>query len=233
MNSTEKRRFLGHWCRIAVLDALAHVFGWPTLVSAVVLAYFLPRLGFEAIANPVANNFASALVSFVLAFIVYVIRALFKAYRLLRPLVVTVTDDIRSLDMDFSEKFRGHNVTVIVRNRSGAYLKDCVAYVMNAPCGDGSIFPRFVEKFDLPPECQKNVCVAYWYSRELPNIDDKEIGLPGPSGAGFGGNVCRLPGSEAVLQIKIQAQNIDSKDIQCRVWIEQTSRRLRGMQLLD
>jgi hypothetical protein len=170
--------------------------------------------------------------SYLIAFAVCAIFAVRKAYWAVRPLALTITDDVRSPDFSFNENVRGYNVAVIVSNCSVMHLKDCVAYVMDVPDYDGAPRPRFVEKFDLPPKSKKNVFVAYWFSREPPNPDDKDIGITGPVGAGFGGNVCRVP-AETTISIKIQAQEIDSKDVRCRVWIDQASRRLRGARLDD
>jgi hypothetical protein len=107
-----------------------------------------------------------------------------------------------------------------------------VAYVTNAPQVDGSIARRFIEKFDLPPKSEKNVFVAYWFSREPPYTDDKDINLFGPTSAGFGGNRCVIPALEEILQIKIQAQNIDSQDVRCRVWIDETSPSTEGFAIV-
>lgn len=233
MNSRKTWRFLLQWCHFAIRDAAAQAFGWPTIASAVLLVYFLPLFGVRAIPNQIANNLAIAAASMMIALVVYVFAGFFKAYRLMKPLVVTATDDVRSPDFAFHEKVRGYNVTVVVSNRSVAHLRDCVAYVTNAPCSDGSVRPRFVEKFDLPPKCNKNIFIAYWFSRESPNLDDKDIGLTGPTSATFGGNVCRVPGPEAILHVKIEAPDVDSKDIRCRVWIDGTSRRLKALQLPD
>jgi|UniRef100_UPI0038BA2750 hypothetical protein len=233
MNTANTRHFLWHWCRYAIRDAAARAFGWPTLVSAAVFGYLLPKVGIGAISNQIESNVAVAVVSWAIGFVVYLFAGFFKAHRLLRPLAVTVTDDVRSPDFAFHDQVRGHNVAVIARNRSDVHLKDCIAYVMNAPQGDGSVSPRFVEKFDLPPKSNKTVFVAYWFSRELPNTDDKDIGLNGPSGACFGGNVCGVPGPAAILHIRIHPQDADSKDLCCRVWIDESARRLRAAQLPD
>ena len=229
MDAIKTRYFLWHWMRIAFCDAWVQTFGLLFVIGTLGLAYGLPK----PIINPFWNSVACVSVSFLLALIVFIIPASIKAYRLLRPLIITVTDSIRSPDLDFNENFRGYNVTVIVRNRSAAYIKDCVAYAMNVPRGNYTISQRFIEKFDLPPNCQKNVSVAYWFARELPNVDDKDIGIPGPESGCFGGNICMLPGPEAVLNVKIYAQNIDTKDIRCHVWIDNTSRSLRGQQLFN
>jgi hypothetical protein len=232
MKFSEIRCVVWHWCRFAIRDSAAHAFGWPTVASAVMVAYLLKRTGVVSSPNTIENNLAIAAGSWLIALAFYVFTAAFKAYRFVRPLALTVTDDIRSPDFSFNEKVRGYNVAVVVRNRSIAHLKDCVAYVMDVPDYDGATRPRFVEKFDLPPKSKKNVFVAYWFSREPPNPDDGDIGITGPVSATFGGNVCRVP-AETIISIKIQAQEIDSKDVRCRVWIDQTSRRLRGTRLDD
>jgi hypothetical protein len=232
MTFAEVRRVAWHWCRFAIRDSAAQAFGWPTVASAVMVAYLLKRAGVVSSPNTVENNLAIAAGSWLIALAFYVFTAAFKAYRLVRPLALTITDDIRSPDFSFNEKARGYNVAVVVSNRSVMHLKDCVAYVMDVPDHDGAPRPRFVEKFDLPPKSKKNVFVAYWFSRVPPNPDDKDIGITGTVSASFGGNICRVP-AETIISIKIQAQETDSKNVRCRVWIDQTSRRLRGIQLAD
>jgi hypothetical protein len=133
---------------------------------------------------------------------VYAIVGFFKTRQYMQPLVLTVVDDVRSPDFTFNDHFRGYSAATIVQNRSDVHLKDCTAFVMNAPQYDGAIGTRFVEKFDLPPKSKKTVFIAYWFSRELPNTDDKDFGISGPVGACFGGNVCRVPGPTAVLHIR-------------------------------
>lgn len=149
------------------------------------------------------------------------------------PLTLSITDAVRSPDFTFNDQIHGYSVATVVQNRSDVHWKDCTAHVMNAPLYDGSTGPRFVEKFDLPPKSKKTVYIAYWFSRESPNPDDKDIGLTGPVAACFGGNVCRVPGSGTNLHIRIRPQEADSKDVHCRVWIDTAARRLRAEQLSD
>ncbi|MBB5508724.1 hypothetical protein [Paraburkholderia atlantica] len=230
MNTTNTKRFLWHWCRYAIRDAAAQAFGWPTLVSAAVLGYLLPKLGVGAISNQIANNIAIAVVSWAVGFAVYLFAAFFKAHRFTAPLALSITDDVRSPDFTCNDQIRGYSVAAIVQNRSDVHWKDCTAHVMNAPLCDGSTGPRFVEKFDLPPKSKKTVYIAYWFSRKPPNPDDKDIGLTGPVAACWGGNVCRVPGSGTNLHIRIRPQDAASKDVHCRVWIDTAARRLRAAQ---
>jgi hypothetical protein len=232
MNSANVRRFLGHWCRFAFRNALAQTFSWPTMISAVVLGYSLPKiLGIRAFPNQVETNLAVAAVSLVIALGVNMVIAPFKAYRAVRPFVVSVTDDVRSPDFVFNENVRGYNATVVVHNRSSLFIKDCVAHVLNAPSRDGSVQPRFVEQFDLPPKSKKNVFIAYWFSRESNGGDDRDIGISGPMSPTFGGNICRVS-APAILNVKVHAPDVDSKDVACRVWIDAATRRLKAEELL-
>lgn len=230
MRRAKVKSFLLQGCRFAIRDAAAQTFGWPTILSAALLGYVLTRLGIKAFQNPVESNVAVAGISLSLALFVNIFIASFKAYRVVKPFTVTVTDEVRSPDFAFNEKVRGFSAAVVVRNRSVAFLKDCVAYVMNVPSADGLCHPRFVEKFDLPPMSNKTIFIAYWFTREHPNLDDNDIGIPGPTSASFGGNVCRIPGPEALLDVKIKTEDIDDQEIRCRVWIDKESRRLRAAQ---
>ena len=81
------------------------------------------------------------------------------------PFKLTVADDRRPASFSFDDEARGYSVAIIVRNRSDAYLKDCVAHVMNDSQSDCSDQPRFVEQFDIPPKMEKTVFVAYWQRR--------------------------------------------------------------------
>ncbi|WP_175787139.1 hypothetical protein [Burkholderia anthina] len=213
-------------------DAVAQAFGWPTLLSAAVLGYILPKVGIGDIPNQITNNLAIAVVSWAIGFVVYLFAACLKAYWRIVPLTLSITDDLRSPDFTFNDQFRGYSVATIVQNKSDVHL-NCNAYVMNAPQHDGSTGPRFVEKFDLPPKAKKTVFVAYWFSREPPHTDDKDIRLSGPTGSGFGGNMCWVSGAAARLHVRIHPQDGDSKDVYCRVWIDTATRRLRAQQLPD
>ena len=123
--------------------------------------------------------------------------------------------------------YLGRAIRPIVQNRSDVHLKDCIAYVRNAPQHDGSRLPRFVETFDLPPKSKKTVVVAYWFSPELRNTDDKDAGNC------FGGNVCRVPGTETNLHIRIDPQDAESKHVHCRMWVDTSAGKLRAEQLPD
>lgn len=232
MNRAKTKRSLWHWFRNAIRDA-AKAFGWPTLLGAALLGYLLPKAGIAAIPNQIANNVAVAAASWIVGFAAYLSAALFKAHSRIEPLAVKVTDDARSPDVGSHHQVRGYNVAVVVRNRSDAHLKDCAAYVMNAPQADGSTGPRFVEKFDLPPKSKKTVFVAYWFSREPFHPDDKDIRLSGPVSESFNGNVCRIRGPAAILHVRIDPQDLGSKDVYCRVWIDESVRRLRAAALPD
>ena len=177
--------------------------------------------------DQLTSNVVGAVGGFVVGVVFYAIVGVFKTRRYMQPLALSITDEVRSPDFTFNAQFRGYSVATIVQNRSDVFLKDCSAYVMNAPLYDGSTGPRFVEKFDLPPKSKRTVFIAYWFSRQPPNPDDKDIGLTGPVDACFGGNVCRVTGP-AILRVRIHPQDLDSKDVCCRVWIDGSERRLKA-----
>lgn len=232
MDKNKFKRFLREWCRFAVRDATGQTFGWPTVVSAVLLGYILKRMGIGAIPNQIENGLAVAVVSWLVALLVAILLTGIKAYRMVKPLKVTITDELRSPNFTFNEDIKGYNVTAVVKNRSSAHLKDCVAYVINAPQADGSIQPRYVEQFDLPPESKKYVHFGYWFSRKPPNSDDPDINLSGPTGAAFGGNRCKVP-SPSRLHFRVLAQDIDCNDVHCDLWIDRDARRLRAAQIQE
>ncbi|CAE6801833.1 hypothetical protein [Paraburkholderia domus] len=232
MECKQTRLFMRRWLWYTIHDAFAQTFGWLTLFGTSFGGLILAKFGVPATNDPLTNNVIGACGGFVIGVGVYAIVGFFKTRRYMQPLVLSITDDVRSPDLTFNDQFRGYSVATIVKNRSDVYLKDCSAYVMNAPLYGGSTGPRFVEKFDLPPNSKKVVFVAYWFSRELPNPDDKDIGLTGPVGACFGGNVCRVPGP-AILLIRIQPQDLDGKDVCCRVWIDESERRLSAAPMPD
>lgn len=193
MISTERRRFIGHWWKTTIGDSWAQTFAWPTVISSSVTYSLLHALGFKSIiSSPLWSNVVNAGIGFVFALVVCSIVAINKARKIMRPLELAVTDDTSNPGPDSIEINRMHNVAITVYNRSSIHLKDCVAFVMDVRGPDGTVGPRWVEQFDLPPKCRKNVNVAYWCSRGLPNVDDKDINLSGPTGAGFGaiGSLC-------------------------------------------
>lgn len=222
--------FMRRWLWYTIHDAFAQTFGWLTLFGSSFGGFVLSKFGVHVSSDPFVSNVVGAAGGFVIGVGFYAVAGFIKTQRYMQPLVVTVADDVRSPDFAFNDQFRSYSVAAIVQNRSDVDLKDCSAYVMNAPLYDGSTGPRFVEKFDLPPKAKKSVFVAYWFSRESPNPDDKDIGLVGPISASFGGNACRIPGP-AILHIRIHPQDADSKDISCRVWIDGNERRLRAAPL--
>jgi hypothetical protein len=233
MDWRQTRRFIRRWLWYTIHDAFAQMFGWLTLFGGSLGGVMLARIGVSTTNDQFTNNLVGAVGGFVVGLAVYSVVGFFKTRRFMEPLVLTVTDDVRSPDFTFNDQVRGYSVATIVQNRSDVHLKDCVARVLNAPLYDGSTGPRFVEKFDLPPKSKKTVFIAYWFSREPPNPDDKDIGLTGPVAACFGGNVCRVPGAEAKLHIRIHPQDGNSKDLHCRVWIDTAARRLRAEPLPD
>jgi len=233
MNREKTRLFMRRWLGYTIHDAFAQTFGWLTLFGGSFGGFVLAKFGVHATSDLLTSNVVGAVGGFVIGVGVYAIVGFFKTRRYMCPLVLTVTDDVRSPDFTFNDKVRGYSVATIVQNRSDVHFKDCTAHVMNAPLYDGSNGPRFVEKFDLPPKSKKAVFIAYWFSREPPHPDDKDIGLTGPVAACFGGNVCGVPGTGTHLHIRIHPQDADSKDIRCRVWVDTTDRRLRAIQLGD
>ena len=226
MKRNEFKRFVREWLRFAIKDASAQTFGWPTVVSAVLLAYILKRMGVESIQSQIGNGLAVAVVSWLVALAFAFFTAGMKAYWMVKPISVTVTDNLVSPTFSFTDGAKGYNATAIVINRSNAHIKDCVAYVMNAPQADGKIHPRYVEQFDLPPGAKKLVHFGYWFSRQSPHCDDPDINLSGPTSAGFSGNRCKVA-SPFQLHLRIQAQDIDVKDIHRSLSIDRDIRRLR------
>ncbi|MFM0139904.1 hypothetical protein [Caballeronia grimmiae] len=216
------------WFGYTIRDAFAQTFGWLTLFGSSVSGFFLAMSGVSVTNDQFTNNLVVAVGGFVLGLGVYAIIGFFKTRRFMQPLALSITDDVRSPDSTFNDQIRGYSVATVVQNRSDVHWKDCTAHVMNAPLYDGSTGSRFVEKFDLPPKSKKTVFIAYWSSRELPNVDDTDIRLTGPLGACFGGNVCRIPGPAAILHIRIHLQDSDAEDVRCRVWIDESERRLRA-----
>ncbi|MBR7900981.1 MULTISPECIES: hypothetical protein [Burkholderia] len=233
MNWKRTRLFMRRWLWYTIHDAFAQTFGWLTLFGGSFGGFMLAKFGVGASNDQFTNNVIGAVGGFVIGLGFYAIVGFFKTRRYMQPLALSITDDVLSPDFTFNDKIRGYSVATVVRNRSDVYWKDCIAHVMNAPLYDGSTGPRFVEKFDLPPKSKKIVFVAYWFSREPPNPDDQDIGLNGPDGNCWGGNVCRVSGTGTNLHIQIRPQDADSKDVHCRVWIDRTARKLRAELLPD
>lgn len=227
MDWKQTRRFMRRWLWYTIHDAFAQTFGWLTLFGGSFGGFILAKFGVRASSDQLTSSVVGAVGGFVVGVVFYAIVGVFKTRRYMQPLALSITDKARSPDFTFNDQFRGYSVATIVQNRSDVFLKDCSAYVMNAPLYDGSTGPRFVEKFDLPPKSKKTVFIAYWFSRQPPNPDDKDIGLTGPVDGCFGGNVCRVPGP-TILRIRIQPQDLDSRDVCCRVWIDGSERRLRA-----
>lgn len=221
------------WLRYTFHDAFAQTFGWLALFGGSVGGFVLAKFGIHTASDQLTINIIGAAGGFLVGLCVYAVVGFFKTQRYMQPLVLSITDNIRSPDFTCNDQVCGYSVATIVQNRSDVHWKDCTAHVMNAPLYDGSIGPRFVEKFDLPPKSKKTVYIAYWFSREPPNPDDQDIGLTGPVAAFWDSNVCRVPGSGTELQIRIHPQDADSKDVRCRMWVDMTARRLRAELLSD
>lgn len=233
MDRKKTRLFVRRWLWYTTHDAFAQTFGWLSLIGSTFGGFILANLGIHAASNQFTSNVVGAFGGFVIGLGIYAIVAVFKTRRYMHPLALMVTDDVRSPELTFNDQVRGYSVAAVVRNRSDVYLKDCIAYIMNVAQANGTMGPRFVDQFDLPPKSKKHVFLAYWFSRESPNIDDKDIGLNGPAGNGFWGNMCRIPKVETDLHIRIQLQDANTKDIHCRVWIDTAGRCLRATQLPD
>jgi hypothetical protein len=88
--------------------------------------------------------------------------------------------------------------------------------------------PRFVEKFDRPPNTTKRVTLAYWFQRDQPNKDDPSIGICGPVSAGFGGNVLRIPLAKSKIDVVVASTEGRSKSIEFFIWVETESRDLKS-----
>ncbi|GGY34829.1 hypothetical protein GCM10008098_30060 [Rhodanobacter panaciterrae] len=224
--------FGGLWFGIAARDALSAAFGWATIVNVAALAYVGQKLGFSVSAG---QGWSQVLFYAAICFSVGVAIAFavnlafvshFKAYRELRPLALGIRNNLRSPDFVCNNTARGYNASVTVTNRSSRHLLDCVVHILNAPQVDGSIRPRFVEKFDLPPKSTRTIFIAYWFSRQLPNSDDPAVNLSGPVGAGFGGNRSAVS-SGSVLQVRVAAPDVPTKHIGCTVCIDNQQRLLR------
>lgn len=225
-------RFLRHCLYFAWVDALSAAFGWATVINAAALVYLAGRLGMAINSGqnwPGILLYASACfaIGLVIAFAInFVLVDPVKAYRLTRPLVVRINGEARSPDFVFHETARGYNSTVVVKNRSHVHLLDCTAHIIDLVGQDGIRFDRFVEKFDLPPLSTKNIYIAYWFSRDGQYSDDRDINLSGPTNAGFGANRYAVSVEGTQLRVMIQAPNVETKYIGCRVWIDRNLREL-------
>jgi hypothetical protein len=232
-------QFLRHWLSFAVKDATSAAFGWAAVPSGAVLAVAASQLGFKPVQGQawsdillyaLAGAGAGWVVAFVLNLLVF---SPLKALYLIRPFVVEISDQIRAPDFIFNDKMRGYNATLLVKNRSTSHLMDCAVHIDEVTDDRGLSFSRFVEKFDLPPKTTKHVLFAYWFSREPPHTDDDGIGLNGPVGAGFGGNVVRLPMGQHTLHIRVQVPDYRIKRVSCQVWVDPVARRLNAKALND
>jgi len=224
--------FTRQWFRIAFHDAWAATFGWaavPSGVAMLILSQHL-RLSFS-------ENWTGALIyalcgAFIAWFVAVLasllITAPFKAYCSLEPFTVSIDDLRRAPDFICNDKLHGYNATVIVRNRSVNHLLGCSLHVVDIQPSTPLKFHRFVEQFDLPPRSEKRIPFAYWFSREQPNSDDETIGISGPVGPGFGGNVLRIPVADYVVTLRIQAPEGCSKKCLSRLWVDAAARRLHA-----
>jgi len=225
--------FCGQWFGIAARDALSAAFGWATIVNVAALAYVGQKLGFSVSAGQGWNHvlFYAAICFSVGVAIAFAVNLAFvshvKAYRELRPLALDIRGDLRAQDFVFNNGVHGYNASVTVTNRSSRHLLDCVVHILNAPQADGTIGPRFVEKFDLPPKSIRTISIAYWFSRQLPNSDDPAVNLSGPVSAAFGGNRSAVS-SGYVLQVQVAAPDALTKHIGCTVCIDNKERSLKA-----
>jgi hypothetical protein len=126
-----------------------------------------------------------------------------------------------------SDRLHIYNATLIIKNRSSRYLIDCHVHIVEITGIDEKQFPRFIASFDLPPGEKKHLTIAYWSARDEPYTDDGTIGISGPAGSGFGGNILRIPVSDYIFKIRVWIPDSRSKSIRFHLWIDATARKLK------
>jgi hypothetical protein len=149
-----------------------------------------------------------------------------KAYKVMNPFSLSVSDSITT-NLIRSGTIRGHEATIIVKNRSCRQLLDCYIHICDISETDKTLYPRFIDKFDIPAEETKYVTFACWFSRDSPYNDDTEIGVSGPVAPCFGGNILRIPLKTYTIKIRASVPDARTKEIDCFLWVDPTERRLK------
>jgi hypothetical protein len=229
-------QFLRYWTEFAFRDAAAATFGWAAIFGSAFVLGALRYRGFQM--NPSQSPqwsevlffaFAGAGAAWCIAFVVnFFIVSPIKAYRVMKPFVLSISDAIMSSEFVRNDQMRGYNATLIIKNRSSRYLIDCHVHIVEITGIDAKQFPRFVANFDLPPGEKKHLTIAYWFAREAPYTDDETIGISGPAESGFGGNILRIPVSDYIFKIRVWVPDSRSKLVGCRLWIDAAARKLKA-----
>ncbi|MFZ3326981.1 MAG: hypothetical protein WA231_14290 [Methylocella sp.] len=149
-----------------------------------------------------------------------------KAYKVMNPFSLSVSDSIITAFIR-NETTKGYEATIIVKNRSCRPLLDCYIHICDISETDKKLYPRYVDKYDLPAGEIKYVTFAYWFSRETPYNDDAEIGISGPVAACFGGNVLRIPIKTYTVKIRASVPGSRFKELDCLIWVDTIGRRIK------
>ena len=231
--------FIKTWLRIAMIESINAAFGWATLLNGAALIYINSHLKIIPESNNTwQSNICYSILCFTLGLIIsFLFNLIFtspiKTYLHINPLALSASSHTRPPDFIFNESIKGYSSTIIIKNRSKQHLIDCTAHIEDLTFPNGEKCSRFVEKFDLPPHTTKYLCIAYWFARNHPNIDDKEINLSGPPGNGLGGNQFKIPLNGMTLTVKIEALGIVKKYITCQIFLNKTARILITKQIRE
>jgi len=226
------KQFCSYWIKFAFSGANSAVFGWATIpTAAIFVAMHLtrdqPNSSSQWTATLVYTLYGAGL-GWLIGFLVNLFfLAPLKAFKSMNPFAVSIRDDILFGEFGHYKDTTGYNVIVTIKNASPVYLLDCHVHIIDIPGTQISSYPRYVTRFDLPPGETKYVTIAYWFTREAPNTDDKEIGICGPVSASFGGNIMKAP-PDTTLTVRVRLPDSRSKEIRSHVWIDPHERRLRA-----
>jgi hypothetical protein len=220
------------WIGFTFSDAASGAFGVASIPGAALAVGGMRYLGHKMSETPqISEVFLYALagagagwgISLLANFLYFAPR---KAYKVMNPFFLSVSDSITT-NFIRNETIKSHDATIIVKNRSCRAILDCYIYIYDISETNKTLFPRFVDKFDLPAEETKYVTFASWCSRESPYTDDAEIGISGPVAACYGGNILRIPLKTYTVKIRARVPDSRSSGLDCSLWVDPIGRRLR------
>lgn len=221
-----------NWLRFALKDAVNSAFSWASIPSGAIIFY---SVRFWNINLELSSSWKSALVYGILGSFAAWIFAIIIHLLILSPIKAYISMDPFKVNFDYvgnqqehasKNVFTSKVITCVIKNRSRIDLFDCQLHIANISDTDKKNFPRFVDKFDLPAGVTKRIILFYWTLRNHPYSDDSTIGVSGPPGFGYGGNVLRLPLSKYFAEVSLFSPSVVPKKITVNFWVDTKSRSL-------
>jgi hypothetical protein len=112
--------------------------------------------------------------------IIHVVAGGYRAWRLERPLKVTVLSGLLKTQYPVGQ-YEPQRVAIAIKNMAYLTIQDCVVHIMGIDGVDNSnhIFPRFVEQFSIDSGKTKQIDIMYRTFRSAPLANNRDIMVVG------------------------------------------------------